>query len=385
VRPDYHGGSIVNLMASIVTAFGGRSDYATARDLAPAELASTRNVVLLVLDGLGYRHLVRVLAGGALHGALRASLTSTFPTTTAAAITTFMTGLAPQAHGLTGWHMYFREIGAILAVLPFRPRHGGPSLAASGVVTPAELLGHAPVFDELDAATFVVSPAAIVESDFNRAVSGAARRVGYGELDAMFGAVRDIVRGGKGRQYVYAYYSDIDALAHAHGVASEQVDAELARVDAAFARFLDQIAGTDTLVVATADHGFVDTRSETVVELDDHPELAATLALPLCGEPRVAYCYVRPGEGARFERYIESRLGHCASVRASADLLAEGWFGPGAPHPRLAERIGDYIVVMKDRYAIRDVLPGERRHAQIGVHGGTTVDEMLVPLVVARR
>jgi hypothetical protein len=40
---------------------------------------------------------------------------------------------------------------------------------------------------------------------------------------------------------------------------------------------------------------------------------------------------------------------------------------------------------MKDGYAIRDVLPGERRHAQIGVHGGTSADEMLVPLVVARR
>jgi hypothetical protein len=94
---------------------------------------------------------------------------------------------------------------------------------------------------------------------------------------------------------------------------------------------------------------------------------------------------VRPGEGATFERYVESRLRHCASLSASADLLAEGWFGPGAPHPRLAERIGDYILVMKDGYAIRDVLPGERRHAQIGVHGGTSEDEMLVPLVVARR
>jgi len=50
VRPDYHGGSIVNLMASIVTAFGGRSDYELARDLAPAEIASARNVVLVVLD-----------------------------------------------------------------------------------------------------------------------------------------------------------------------------------------------------------------------------------------------------------------------------------------------------------------------------------------------
>jgi predicted AlkP superfamily pyrophosphatase or phosphodiesterase len=385
VRPDYQGGSIVNLMASIVTAFGGRSDYAPARDLAPAEIAAARNVVMLVVDGLGYRHLHRAVPRGALHASLRARLTSTFPSTTAAAITTFMTGLAPQAHGLTGWHMYFREIGAVLAVLPFRPRHGGPSLVASGGVTPEELLGHGPVFDDLRAATFVVSPAAIVESDFNRAVSGRARRIGYGQLEEMFAAVRDVVRTGDDRKYVYAYYSEIDSLAHAHGVASDEVGAEVGRVDAAFGRFLEEIAGTDTLVLATADHGFVDTRPDTVIELDDHPELAATLALPLCGEPRVAYCYVRPGEGATFERYVESRLRNCASLSASADLLAEGWFGPGAPHPRLAERIGDYILVMKDGYAIRDVLPGERRHAQIGVHGGTSEDEMLVPLVVARR
>ena len=39
---------------------------------------------------------------------------------------------------------------------------------------------------------------------------------------------------------------------------------------------------------------------------------------------------------------------------------------------------------MKDGYAIRDHVPGERRHVQIGVHGGTSEDEMLVPLVVAR-
>lgn len=384
MKPDYQGGSIVNLMASVIGAFGGRSEYPTARAIAPAELAGVRNVVLLVLDGLGYRHLQRACGNGALARHLRDSLTSTFPSTTASAITTFMTGLAPQAHGLTGWHMYFREIGAVLAVLPFRPRHGGPSLAESGVVTPAELLGHAPVFDQLDARSFVVSPAAIVESDFNRAVSGRAQRVGYERLEGLFGTVRDLVRAGDARQYVYAYYSELDTLAHACGVGSREVQQELERLDAAFGRLLAELAGTDSLVLATADHGFVDTRPDTVIDLAAHPALAATLALPLCGEPRVAYCYVKPGQGAAFERYVESRLAHAASVRASAELLAEGWFGRGTTHPRLAERIGDYVLVMKDGFAIRDLLHGERRHAQIGVHGGTSEDEMLVPLVVAR-
>jgi predicted AlkP superfamily pyrophosphatase or phosphodiesterase len=384
MRPDYEGGSIVNLMASIETAFGGRSRYQELRGLAAAEIAAARNLCLIVVDGLGARYLARAQSDGALQRHARATITSTFPTTTATAITTFMTGLAPQQHGLTGWHMYFRELGTVLAVLPFRPRHGGPPIAGDGGVTPAALLRNPPFADRLDAAAFVVSPSAIVDSVFNVAHSGRAQRIGHGGVEQLFGAVRDAVRGSPGRTYVYAYYSEIDSLAHAHGIGSAEVQSELGRVDAAFGRLLEELAGTDTLVVATADHGFVDTRPETVVDLDDHPPLAATLAVPLCGEPRVAYCYVKPGHERAFERHVETRLAHCASLVRSADLLAQGWFGPGAPHPRLADRIGDYALVMKDGYAIRDHVPGERRHLQIGVHGGTSEDEMLVPLVVAR-
>jgi len=383
MKPDYHGGSIVNLMASIETAFGGRAGYATLRELAPEEIAAARNVCLVVIDGLGSRYLMRADNGAALRSHLRASITSTFPSTTATAITTFMTGLAPQQHGLTGWHMYFRELGTVLAVLPFRPRHGGPPIAADGGVTPEGLLGNPPFVDRLDADAFVVSPSGIVDSVFNVAHSGRAQRVAHGGVEEIFTAVRDIVRGARERSYVYAYYSEIDSLAHAHGIGSSEVRAELARVDAAFGRLLEEIAGTDTLVVATADHGFVDTRPETVVDLDDHPALAETLLVPLCGEPRVAYCYVKPGAHRAFERYVETRLSRCVSLARSADLVAQGWFGPGAPHPRLADRVGDYALVMKDGYAIRDHVPGERRHLQIGVHGGTSEDEMLVPLIVA--
>jgi hypothetical protein len=384
MKPDYHGGSIVNLMASIETALGGRAGYATLRELAPAEIAAARNVCLLVIDGLGSRYLTRAGNGAALRSHLRASITSTFPSTTATAITTFMTGLAPVQHGLTGWHMYFRELGAVLAVLPFRPRYGGLPIAAVGGVTPAQLFGNAPLVDRLEAEPFVVSPSPIVDSDFNVAHSGRARRIGHGGVEELFAAMREIVVGGVGRRYVYAYYSEIDSLAHEHGVASAEVQAEFKRIDAAFGRFLEEIAGTDTLVIAIADHGFVDTRAETMIDLDDHPELAETLLVPLCGEPRVAYCYVNPGAAASFERYVETRLAHSVALTRSTDLIAQGWYGPGVAHPRLADRVGHYTLVMKDGYAIRDHVPGERRHRQIGVHGGTTEDEMLVPLVVAR-
>jgi len=383
VKPDYDGGSIVNLMASVVAGFGAKREYAPLRDLAPEEIASARSVVLLVIDGLGYRFLHQVEAGGALRAHVRSAITSTFPSTTATGITTFMTALAPQQHGLTGWHMYFRELGAVLAVLPFRPRHGGVSLVTGGI-TPQALLGNTPLFDRLEVSSSIVSPASIVDSDFNVAHAGSARRVGYECVDKLFATMRDIVQAPGDRRYVYAYYSEIDSLAHAHGIRSDEVHAELGRLDAAFAKFIAEIAGSQTLVIVTADHGFVDTRPETMIELDDHPALAGTLMLPFCGEPRVAYCYVRPGASGAFERYVESRLGHCATLTPSRELLAQGWFGPGAPHPRLADRIGHYAIIMKDGYAIRDCMPGDRPHPLVGVHGGTTEDEMLVPLVVAR-
>lgn len=63
--------------------------------------------------------------------------------------------------------------------------------------------------------------------------------------------------------------------------------------------------------------------------------------------------------------------------------MAQGWFGPGAAHPRLQERVGDYLLLMNDGYVIKDLVPGERPFYPIGNHGGLSEDELYVPLIVA--
>ena len=57
--PDYRGGSIVNLMASIMAARGGSSAYPALRLLPPDEIAGVTNLILLVIDGLGSDYLAR--------------------------------------------------------------------------------------------------------------------------------------------------------------------------------------------------------------------------------------------------------------------------------------------------------------------------------------
>src|SRR5689334_25322393 len=102
--PDYAGGSLLNLMASIVGACGGKPRHLPLKDVS---LGNARNLVFLIVDGLGDNYLQSRGKGSELARRRRASLTSVFPSTTASAITTSYTAASPLEHGLTGWYTYF--------------------------------------------------------------------------------------------------------------------------------------------------------------------------------------------------------------------------------------------------------------------------------------
>lgn len=383
VFPDYQGGSIVNLMASLLDACGaGPAGYPPLRGLEPQPLAEARNLVLLVLDGLGYEYLMQQGSGSVLQRHLHMRLTSVAPPTTATAITTFLTGQAPQQHGLTGWFTWFRELGSVLAVLPFSPRCSGVPLGGRGVGA-AALFGHVPLFDRLPVKSWSVCPDWIAHSEFNRAHLGRAELLPYRDLEQCFDAIARAVRASDARSYVYAYWPGFDRLAHEQGVASDALTEHFAALDRAFARLLDALAGTGSRLLVTADHGFVDVPADKRIVLDAHPVMKDCLALPLCGEQRLSYAYVRNGHGRRFEDYLDRHLAQVIEWHRSEALLQQGLFGLGEPHPELAARIGDYTLLMKQGHVIQDPIAGERPFAMVGYHGGLSAAEMYVPLVVA--
>ena len=246
---------------------------------------------------------------------------------------------------------------------PLRTRRTDQPLTLSGDT--ALVFDHRPVFDHLPVRSFVVSPERIVDSEFNRAHTGAAQRIGYSSVEQFFDSILNCLRATRQPSYTYAYYADFDSIAHQHGVGSPQADFVLRRFDMAFSAFLRAAAGLDATVLVTADHGFVDSPADRLIELQDHPLLEAMLRLPLCGERRAAYCYVRPDQAHEFEDYVRRAISEQAWAYRSERLIEEGWFGPGEPHPKLKDRIGDLV---SSNWMIKDCSLAKRL-GQIGVHG----------------
>lgn len=380
--PNYKNGSIVNLMSSISRFLGNKSRYEPLEILKPDELSETKNIVLFVIDGLGYEYLIR--QGNSLFSEnLRGKVTSVFPSTTAASITTFVTGLAPQQHAITGWFIHLKELGIVSAILPFKPRNGGVCFSQTKVRA-KKIFNQPSFFEKIKASSYVVTHKTLVKSDYTRATTRGAKKVQYARLAGCFREIKKIIFSSNRRKFIYAYWSEFDHLCHEHGTKSQEVVNHFKELNEKLATFLKSIQGTNTTIIITADHGLIDTDKSKIIELKQHPELVETLTLPLCGEPRVAYCYVRPFKTKQFENYIAKYLANSCELYKSEDLIAKNYFGLFEPDKNLFDRVGDYVLLMKNNYIIKDFVLGETERFHIGNHGGISQEEIFVPLIVNR-
>jgi len=65
------------------------------------------------------------------------------------------------------------------------------------------------------------------------------------------------------------------------------------------------------------------------------------------------------------------------------ELLLKEYFGLFQPHPRLLNRVGDYLLIAKENYMLREDLLGEERETLLAHHGGVSEQEMHVPLITS--
>jgi len=398
--PHYGGYSIANLPATIARMLG--VELAGAAPPLPEQLwadlaPGVRRVVMVVLDAVGYLHLQRILAeeDSALRRLAQAGrlvpLTSVFPSTTVAALTTLWTGRTPLGHSFVGTRLLLREQGVLANMLRLAPaasRQRGALLdwgwePEEFVTVPS--LGRQLTEDGVE--TVAHTRRSFLGGALTRVfLRGMEDVQGYVGFSDMWINLRHTLSKQSGeRLFASVYWGGLDATGHAYGPDGEPFRAALRHL----ARSLEEdllaplpaAAREGTLLMVTADHGQTATPPERVVHLSDHPVLRRSLLLPPAGEPRAAYLYVRPGQAEVAQAYVAEHLADRFVVVETERALAAGLFGPGEAAPEVRARLGDVLLLARDGVRLE---AKEKKVAIHGHHGGLTAEEMLVPLLMVR-
>ena len=362
VVPEFDGPCLTNLVPALLAQAAGSPTSMPA--WLPGPVARARQIVLLVLDGLGAEQLAaRRAVAPTLAAASAGTLTSVAPSTTVAALTSLTTGLPPAVHGVVGYRVHVA--GDILNVLTWRL--GGEDARQA---VPPRAFQRFPSFPGLETVP-VVSRADYGPTGFTAAHLGDADLHGWHTASGLVVEVGRLVDAGN--PFVYAYYDGIDKVAHATGL-GEHYDAEVAAADRLVADLLDRLA-PGTVLVVTADHGQVEVGANVEVLGGDVME-GVTL---LSGEGRFRWLHTRPGAADDVAAAARGAFGHLAWIRTAEEMVEEGWLG-GEPVPAVADRLGDVALVPFEPTAFLDPADiGELR--LVSRHGSLTSAEMCVPVL----
>ena len=360
--PDYGGACIDQVVAALL------SDGEAHPGWLPDAAVGASQVVLLVLDGLGWAQLQeRPGLAPTLTAMEGGPITTVAPSTTAAALTSITIGAPPATHGVVGYRIRVQG-DAVLNILRWRT----PAGDARGAIPPEAFQPLEPFGSTKPP---VVTRAELVESGFTRAHMSGARMYGWRMPSTLVATVASLLRDGE--RFVYAYYDGVDKVAHEYGF-GPVYDAEVVAADRLVDDLLRSLPRGAALVVVS-DHGQVDV-GDRVVSLD--PEVAA-LTTMLSGEGRFRWLHARPGAEDALAEATKDLYDDVAWVRTREEAVADGWFGgPLAAH--VAERLGDVVIAPHQPIAVLDPAdPGEQWMRCR--HGSLTPAEMQVPLLASGR
>jgi hypothetical protein len=367
VLPDYTGACLTNVVPALLA---GPDD---APAWLPALARRANQIVLLVIDGLGWEQLqdrasvAQTLAAVASSDAGQA-ITSVVPTTTATALTSITTGRATSEHGVLGYRVAVDD-DQVLNVLRWQVGSGTARDARRSI--PAAAFQPFAPFPGSSTPVPVVSRADFGGTGFTAVHLGDSPLRGYRVLSTMVVETRRLLA--EGSPFVYGYYDGIDKVAHAHGL-GEYYDAELHAVDQLVAEIAASLPDGAVLVV-TADHGQVDVGPRVVLPGKDLMSAVRFIS----GEGRFRWLHAQPGAAKDLLADSDELYGETTWVRTREQLLDDGWFGGPLRHG-VASRLGDVALIPHAPIAFLD--PADTGETRLAArHGSLTSAEMMVPLL----
>ena len=355
-------GRLSDVLKSALDALSGQANA--------LHLKSASSAAVILVDGLGSAN----LKGANSHArfinsiATNKSINTVFPTTTAAALTSFATGLQPTQHGFIGYRVFDRKRATGQNLLS-----GWTSYDESSGWRAGESLST--IGARIGIASHFIGSAAYQRSGFTNVIMPDATFHPADRLADRFRIARELIA--VPGNLVYLYVPELDQTAHASGSASFDWLNRLEDFDAQLRDFTQQIPKSAG-VLLTADHGIVDVPKTGQIELG---ELALEGLEFFGGDTRNAYLYFStPDFAESAKRQLGDHLGELCWVASVAELREARWLGE--PAIEAAQRLPDLFVIARKKVAIyHRRFSSVKSYNMVGHHGSISPEEVQIPLI----
>jgi hypothetical protein len=359
-------------------------------------------VVLFLIDGFGWRFFNKFQDTPFLHWIMHTGtvtkLTSQFPSTTAAHLTTIHTGLPVGEHGIFEWYYYEPMIDNVIA--PLLNSYAGTPQRDTLKLAGARASRFYPTTNlyrplkKRGVTTTIFQHREYTPSTYSDVVFRGAKAIGYRTLPEALVNLTGKLAEAKPPTYFFLYFDRIDGIGHEYGPQSTQMTAEILVFLMTMEHiFLTALSGNrkKILFLLTADHGQVETDPQTTIYINRDPAFTGVenflrtncsgeLLIP-AGSARDFFLYIKEGMINEAQAFLASRLDGRAEVRKVADMMDAGYFGQ-VISTGFRGRAGDLVILPYSGETVWWYEKNKFEQRFYGHHGGLTKEEMEIPLIM---
>jgi len=374
--PDYNN-SILNIITSILKYYNVETNHSSLKVLDQRLYEKEyKNVVLIILDGLG-EHILENVQSTFLKRHQIACLTSVYPSTTTAAVTTYYSGKPPYESGWIAWSQYFKEFGRAIDMLKHTESYTSESFSKSKLDVLLNLIKYTSVFDKIENAS-PDTKAYEITPDYSDKHS--KRSIRANNIEEICENIELLCNTGE-NNFIMAYSDNPDGLLHKFGCKSNEAKEMILDAEKQIESLCSRINLDETLIIISADHGHKDIENPSSIL--DYPELIDCLIMPPSLESRCLAFWVKDNEKENFENTFNTIFKDRFILMKTEDALKMNLFGTGKKHKKLDDFLGNYLAFSISSSMIRletNYAPG--KEIKKSTHCGLTKEEMEVPLIV---
>ena len=372
--PDYNN-SILNLITSVLKHYKVETNHTSIGELDNVLNKNYKNVVFIILDGMGEHILKNISEDGFFRENELKCITSVYPSTTTAALTTYYSGKPPYESGWIAWSQYFKEYGRAIDMLSHKESYQNDSLKNARVNVFNEIVNYEPIFSRIEKASPDVKTYEITPdySDIR-----AKRSIRSNNVEQICENIK-MICSSEGRKFILAYSDNPDGLLHKYGCNSQEVRDMVMNAQNQIKDMCSELE--DTVVIISADHGHKDINK--AYSILDYPEIQDCLIMPASLESRSLTFWVKEDRREEFERLFNKEFADDFMLLTKEEFLEKNFLGFGNKHKKIDDFIGNYVALSISDAIIRlETFLAEGKKVKKSTHCGLTKEEMEVPLIV---